>query len=157
MFIVPYWIDYSVPALVYAFALWKGSAPERIVGGLCALNSLYFNLIDVHWLGASLVLDLGRDLLFLAVTATLALRCDRWWLLVAAMTMLLRVATDVAEIVQPVGLWAFSTTIWTWNWIFVATLASGACSAWRLRSGTPPARRAARGAARRRSDCSSGV
>jgi hypothetical protein len=128
---IPLWIDWSAPVLVYALALLKGSAPERLVGGLCAIGWAYGNIFHPYWLGEKLTWQLTKDIVLLVFVVGLAVCYDRWWLLVAGMTAVLWVATDVAEIIAPVHPWAFGTAIWTWGWIFLAALATGTWFSWR--------------------------
>jgi hypothetical protein len=133
LLVIPLWIDWTVPVLVYLFALTKGSAPERIVAAMSAVGWFYGNVLQPHWLGEMLPIDLAKDAVLFAAIAVLALRYDRWWLFLAGSTALLRVATDVAGMVIPLHPWAFGTAMWTWNWIYLGALAAGTWWSWRGR------------------------
>jgi hypothetical protein len=136
MFVIPFWIDYTVPVLVYAFALLRGSAPERSVAVLCSLFWLHDNVIDPYRLGERLPFQLAKDIVETAVFLGLALSWNRWWLLGASMLGLLQIATDVVDMILHLHGWTFGTARWTWSWIFLATLFVGTCASPRRRAHT---------------------
>ena len=140
---IPAWIDLAIAGLAYAFAMSMGSAPERIVGGSCAGWLIYNNVVAPHHLGEMLPFHLAKDALELALITALAVRFDRWWLLVAGMSVVLWVATDAAGLILPVDGWALGTAMLIWSYIFIAALAAGTWTSWRRRAaaarpGAPP-------------------
>lgn len=131
MFVIPPPIDQTVTGAVYAFAVLKGRTPERTVGGILGVIWLWNTLVH-RWLlhprdTYELMIDLNALLLILA----LALNCDRWWLLVAGMALLLRVATDIANFMVPLHGWAYGTALITWGYVLLAALAAGTWESWR--------------------------
>jgi hypothetical protein len=127
----PPWLYRAVTVLVYVFALFAGGRPERLLAGVCAALWFYANVASPYWLGERLGYQLAKDIALLVLIVTLAIRYDRWWLLVAGATGVLWVATDLAAMISPHDPWAFGTAIWTWNAVFLAALLAGTWSNWR--------------------------
>lgn len=132
LFVIPPWFDYSALVFVYASALLKGGAPERTAAVVFG-GTWLFSLAIHDRLGAMPVFETVKDSIRLVVIVVLALRFDRWWLLVGGVTSVLAVATDLAGRLAHIDPWAFGTAIWTWTWIFLAALATGSWSSWRER------------------------
>lgn len=123
--VVPYWIDWAVPALIYVLAVWKGSPPERIIGAYCGALEGFNNLLVPHRVGQMPYLELAEAFIFLLLIVAISMRYDRWWLLVAAAASLLGVATRAAGFFVPLHGWAAGTAQWTWAWVSLAALATG--------------------------------
>src|ERR1700747_3331420 len=98
--VIPFWVDWTAPWVVFAFALVLGSAPERLVALWRALSLGDSIFLHPHGFGAVPAVELVQDLLQLVVIAGLAIAYDRWWLLLAAMTVVLCAATDLAGLIM---------------------------------------------------------
>jgi hypothetical protein len=127
----PVWAYRGATLAVYALALLRGGRPERILAGICTVLWIWGNLLSPYMLGERLPQQLAKDLALLGLIVALALRYDRWWLLVAGMTAVLWIATDLAGMLSPHDPWAFGTAVWTWNAIFLGALAAGTWASWR--------------------------
>ena len=77
--------------------------------------------------------EVGVDGAIEFVTCIVAVRYDSWPLLVASMASVLSVATDAAELLNPLHRWAYFTALFTRNYIYLAALAAGAWTSWRRR------------------------
>ena len=100
-------LTYAVMALL----LWKGRTPERIV--VCALfvlqvgSPLVDHLFIGHFRWGVATLSIGMFCLLVG----LALRYDRWWLLLAAGAQLIAVSTHLAGIAgSDALLWSIVST-----------------------------------------------
>ena len=131
--IVPFWIDRSVPWAAFAFAVTKGSVPERIIGALSAASLALNTFVVPHGAGEMLPLNLLETTVSLATVAGLAVSYDRWWLIAAGSIKLVLIGTILGAILIPMRPWAIGTALWTWSWIFVALLAHGTWESWRRR------------------------
>ncbi len=131
MLVIPPWLDEAVTAAVYGFAVAKGRGPERIIGGFAGAIWAWNSFAHRRWFGPhdgyELVIDLGA----LAVTLALTLRRERWWLVVASIALVLRVAVDIADFVIPLHGWAYGTALMTWGYVFLAALAACTWESWR--------------------------
>jgi hypothetical protein len=135
--VIPPWILRSSSVLVYTFALWKGSIPERALAALCAALWFEGNVVHPSSIGDRPAFELAKDSLVCLFTLALATRFDRWWLLVAGMATLLGVATDAAGLIVPVHRWAIGTAHWIWGYLLYGALTAGAWASWRRRSAAP--------------------
>jgi hypothetical protein len=142
MIVIPHWLDCTLVAAVYAFALGKGGAPERWLAGTYGSVWLFNTLFRPMIYGQHLAYLLTLDVVLALVTVLLAIRYDRWWLLVAGAASLLRIATDGIAILIPLQPWTLGTALITWGYIRLAALATGTWSNWRTRAAAAPLARA---------------
>ena len=133
MFIIPPALDRSITGAVDGFALLKGGKPERILAGFVGAIWFWNSFLHRYWLGSGSMYQLALDVAVLLSVVVLALPYDRWWLLVAGMTSVLCIATDVSAFAMPLHWWTYGTALFTWGYVFLAALATGTWRAWRAR------------------------
>jgi hypothetical protein len=131
--VIPYWIEWTLPWVVFALAILLGSVPERTIAIACAMVLANSDFVMPHRSGQMLTLELCTSIATFVLTTAMALRWDRWWLLFAAMISLLMVGLNIAGMLTPVHWWAFGTAGWTFAYLFLASLSAGTWTAWRNR------------------------
>lgn len=131
--VVPFWIDRSVPWIVFAFALVKGARPEQVVGALSAASLAVNTFVVPHGAGEMLPLNLFETAVSLAAVAGLALAYDRWWLIAAGSIKLDVIGTIAGALLIPMQPWAIGTALWTWWWLSAALLTYGTWESCRRR------------------------
>jgi hypothetical protein len=136
LLVIPDWFAISALVFAYSFALLAGGAPERIFAAVFASTWLLSMAIHDR-VGEMPLYETVKDTVRLALVIWLAMRFDRWWLLVCGMAALLLVGTDIAGILVSIRPWALGTAVWTWSYLYLLTLTVGTWLSWRSRLGGP--------------------
>jgi hypothetical protein len=123
MFELPPWVTAHVEGLAFGYAIWRGGAEERLIGWTEAgVLASAIVLLDAHphlWVEAiSVMIELG-------VVLSVALRSNKAWPLLYASTVLASALTIFAQVLHPVGLWAYVTTKFVWYYLECLILVAG--------------------------------
>jgi hypothetical protein len=119
---------------VSAYALVRGGAPERIVGGLMLIafsaTILFQSQFPVRFHGVELGIFIV-DCAMLAALLAVALRAERFWPIWMTGLQAVAVAAHLAKMVNPLVIpWAYAAMLAFWSYPMMALLAAGT---WRHR------------------------
>jgi hypothetical protein len=125
LYILPHWVTLTLTLAVVTLALARGGRSERLVAVLTLCNIVWAQTHPAVY-GERESVDLVHDTGAAVIMTLIALRSNRWWTLAAASVWWIATATEVAQLIAPVGPWAYGTAELVWWWLFLACLAAGA-------------------------------
>lgn len=119
---------------VWAVVWWKGAKPERLGVLLLVVNYTAGGLLDPLRLWWTLPLN---DLICLVALVWMALRFDRWWILVAAAAQVLMMMVHISVLSDPtLDMRVYVASRWVFGVIGLYALLAGAGERWL--AGDPP-------------------
>lgn len=125
LFVIPHWVNFSYLGATLLFALWRGDwAARTIAAGLCL--SIFSEAYVCHtWTcfapGQPPLppwrVEVGFDILNLAICLACAWRARRYWILWATSFALLNVLIDLGAFVPNLSPWAYGSAgvVWTYS------------------------------------------
>jgi hypothetical protein len=123
----------SIQVATSAYALWRGGAPERIVGALMPIAFIgtvaFQSQFPVRFHGVELGIFIVDCALLIALLAV-ALRAERYWPIWMTGLQAVAVAAHLATMVSPVMPIAYALMLSFWTFPMMAILVAGT---WRHR------------------------
>ena len=131
-------IGAAIALSVCALAVWKGERPEKLAGGVLAINWMASWAVQNEGPGPEYGI-FAIDVLFLLFMLWLALSSGRLWAMFVAAFQLLIVLTHVSVIIDlRLGSFAFFSAYFLWSYLIVLALLVGTLQAMRRRRMAAP-------------------
>lgn len=117
---IPDWVTTSAGVVAVGAALWRGGREERIGALVVAFQLSNQYIAALRWTSGP-----PTDIASLAILLWLLLSSGRYWIVWAAASAVLSVATYVLNAVLDIGLWAYLSAQIAWSYVLICALLVG--------------------------------